>query len=211
MSSSVFNVLDEDNVAGTSTSSPIENPSENNDAGTTSNATAEAGMSSDDAGWQVSGSTKRRLAPSHQLSHKDLGADSPRSKATSQELAASKKKGRGGSQITGNVGFGPLYIWNVIIFCDNLLLPSCVSPLCTAVVRFTREEIMCRRKPSKVLSTMMELHDILSIPPLDPVSFVALDHDEVYRLWHADKGNKDKEARGRGKGRGRGTPARTMQ
>ena len=63
---------------------------------------------------------------------------------------------------------------------------------------------MCRRKPSKVLSNMMELHDILSIPPLEPVSITPLDHDEVYRLWHADKG-KDKEARGRGKGRGRGT------
>ena len=44
-----------------------------------------------DEGWQVSGSAKRRLAPSHTLSHKDLGADSPRSKTMAQEL--SKKKG----------------------------------------------------------------------------------------------------------------------
>ena len=94
MSSSVFNVLDEANVAGTSTSSLNENTTENVDAGTATSATTDAGISADDAGWQVSGSTKRRLAPSHQLSHKDLGADSPRSKATSQELAASKKKGR---------------------------------------------------------------------------------------------------------------------
>ena len=38
-----------------------------------------------DEGWQVSGSAKRRLAPSHTLSHKDLGADSPRSKTMAQE------------------------------------------------------------------------------------------------------------------------------
>ena len=41
--------------------------------------------------WTVS--TKRRLAPTFTLSRQDLGADSPRAKAASQELAASKKKG----------------------------------------------------------------------------------------------------------------------
>ena len=118
MSSSVFNVLDEE---GTSTSSQNESPTENIDTGTANNANVDAGISADDSGWQVSGSTKRRLAPSHQLSHKDLGADSPRSKTTSQELAASKKKGKGGSRITGNIGIGSFYTRIVIIFCDNLL------------------------------------------------------------------------------------------
>ena len=46
---------------------------------------------------------------------------------------------------------------------------------------------------------MLELHDILSIPPLDPVSFTTLDYDEVHRLWHVDKGTKG--GGGRGKGR----------
>ena len=73
------------------------------------------------------------------------------------------------------------------------------------VIRFTREEIMSRRKPSKVLPSMLDLHDILSIPPLDPVSFTTLDYDEVHRLWHVDKGTKSGGG-GRGKGRiGKGT------
>lgn len=64
---------------------------------------------------------------------------------------------------------------------------------------------MSRRKPSKVLASMMELQDVLSVPPLDPVSFTPLDHDEVFRLWHLDKGNKDKDGKARNtKGRGRG-------
>jgi hypothetical protein len=89
-------------------------------------------------------------------------------------------------------------------------LPFILLPvLNVAVIRFTREEIMSRRKPSKVLASMMDLHDVLSVPPLDPVSFTPLDHDEVYRLWHLDKGTKDKDGKARNaKGRGRGTMAR---
>ena len=82
-------------------------------------------------------------------------------------------------------------------FCDDVL--TCCLVHFPSVIRFTREEIMSRRKPSKVLASMLELHDILSIPPLDPVSFTTLDYDEVHRLWHVDKGTKG--GGGRGKGR----------
>ena len=48
--------------------------------------------SSDESSWTVQSSTKRRLAPQYVLSKNDLGVDSPKNKASQQEIA--KKKGQ---------------------------------------------------------------------------------------------------------------------
>ena len=45
----------------------------------------------DESSWTVQSSTKRRLAPQYVLSKNDLGVDSPKNKASQQEIA--KKKG----------------------------------------------------------------------------------------------------------------------
>ena len=47
--------------------------------------------SNDESSWTVQSSTKRRLAPQYVLSKSDLGVDSPKNKASQQEIA--KKKG----------------------------------------------------------------------------------------------------------------------
>jgi len=107
--STVFGVLDdenEDHMQNEGENGPSSGSRRGGEADGGSSSSGGGGGGGDDAtmassggadgqadeGWQVTTKT-RRLAPSHTLSHKDLGADSPRSKATSQELAASKKKG----------------------------------------------------------------------------------------------------------------------
>ena len=74
-----------------------------------------------------------------------------------------------------------------------------------AVIRFTREEILQLRKPSKPLPELEKLGDIIFPGQQDPECFKQLDADEVYRLWHAAPESKGRAAdAGRGRGRGRG-------
>jgi hypothetical protein len=47
------------------------------------------------------------------------------------------------------------------------------------VTRFGRDELIKLRRPTKVLPAMVELLDILSIPPLDPVCFEPFEPEDV--------------------------------
>eukprot|EP01038_Epipyxis_sp_PR26KG_P004893 gene4893-6852_t len=81
------------------------------------------------------------------------------------------------------------------------------------VLRYTREEILSFRKPSKILPVMSEMMEILSITTLEPVCFEGLEQEDVIRIYNAHgsldrNGNKnnlnDSRAILPGKGRGRG-------
>ena len=61
----------------------------------------------------------------------------------------------------------------MILFIRKLLQLLCL------VTRFFREDILALRKPTKILPDMMQFADIVSIAPLDPVSFTTKDLDEV--------------------------------
>lgn len=61
------------------------------------------------------------------------------------------------------------------------------------------------RSDTRVLPRMIELTDIVSIDALTPICLETFEAEDVYRLWNADRVNKDGSAsRGRGRGRGRG-------
>ena len=49
------------------------------------------------------------------------------------------------------------------------------------MIRFSREDMLKLWKPSRILNSMIELPDIVSIPPLNPMSFQPLEQDEVNR------------------------------
>ena len=51
-----------------------------------------------------------------------------------------------------------------------------------AVIRFSREDMLRLWRPSRILSVMTELPDIVSIPSLDPMSLRPLEQDEVSGL-----------------------------
>ena len=75
------------------------------------------------------------------------------------------------------------------------------------VLRFTRDEILSLRKPSKPIPELDILGDIVFLGQQDPECFKKLDADEVYRLWHLPSESKGRGAggeAGRGRGRGRG-------
>lgn len=50
------------------------------------------------------------------------------------------------------------------------------------VIRFSREDMLRLWRPSRILSVMTELPDIVSIPSLDPMSLRPLEQDEVSRV-----------------------------
>lgn len=78
--------------------------------------------------------------------------------------------------------------------------------LFTVVIRFSREEILSLRRPSKPLPELTSLGDIFFPGQQDPECFKKLDADEVHRLWHAtpDIRSRGGGDAGRGRGRGRG-------
>lgn len=52
-----------------------------------------------------------------------------------------------------------------------------------AVIRFTKDDMLALRKPpSKILSVMSDMLEVVSLTALDPVCFDKLDPDDVRRL-----------------------------
>ncbi len=47
------------------------------------------------------------------------------------------------------------------------------------VIRFSKEEMLSLRKPSKILSSMSDMLEMVSLSTLDPVCFEKLDPDDV--------------------------------
>lgn len=116
-------------------------------------------VNSDESAWTVQSSTKRRLAPQYVLSKSDLGVDSPKNKASQQEIA--KKKG--------------WYIQQLKIklaFIVKLILLNVVT-------RFTKEEILALRVETKVLPSLVELADIISVESFPPVCLQPFDFEDV--------------------------------
>ena len=107
----------------------------------------------DESTWIVQ--TKRRLVPQCDLTVKDLGIDS--SKSVKPIVEASKKKG----------------------YSNKSLFKSELHTFCFLVIRFTKDEILSLRKPSKILSSMSEMLDVVSISILDPVCFTRLEPEDV--------------------------------
>ena len=108
-----------------------------------------------DESWNtVQTATKRRLAPQHVLSKSDLGVDSPKNKAA-QEV--SKKKGQQRFKLRYHFNF----YYQI------------------KVIRFTKEEMLALRYFTKILPELKELTDIVSIPPLLPVSILEFDYEDV--------------------------------
>jgi hypothetical protein len=68
------------------------------------------------------------------------------------------------------------------------------------VIRFTREVLIAKRKPSSLMACMANLPDIVSENPADPVCFETLEPEDVIRIWNAAKIGHD-GARGRGRSR----------
>lgn len=66
-------------------------------------------------------------------------------------------------------------------FCFYFLFPIfyLLSSIFLSVIRFTREEILALRKVSKVLSSMTEFPDIISVTSLGPETLRPLEQDEV--------------------------------
>lgn len=73
------------------------------------------------------------------------------------------------------------------------------------VLRYTRDEILAMRKPSRIIPEMLEIPDVVSEECLDPVLFNPIYPDEVIRIWNTatDQVRGQKDTRGRGRGRGR--------
>ena len=73
-------------------------------------------------------------------------------------------------------------ILNFMLFHTYFILISCLFlhllAFCS-VIRFTREEILALRKTSKVLSSMTEFPDIISVTALGPETLRPLEQDEV--------------------------------
>ena len=56
---------------------------------------------------------------------------------------------------------------------------ACMCQMQFVVIRFSREDMLRLWRPSRILSVMTELPDIVSIPSLDPMSLKPLEQDEV--------------------------------
>lgn len=69
-----------------------------------------------------------------------------------------------------------------------------------SVIRFTREVLIAKRKPSSLMACMAVLTDVVSEEPSDPVCFETLEPEDVIRIWNAAKANHD-ASRGRGRSR----------
>jgi hypothetical protein len=120
-------------------------------------------------------STKtRRLAPAFTLSRKDFSA-------VDRNVPVVQRKGLHSiyAIIDGNFIFSvPLcYAESFYYLPLKLFALSIIS-----VIRFSRDDIMNLRRASRVLSSMVELPDVVSIPPLDPINFRQLEQEEV-SLW----------------------------
>ena len=83
----------------------------------------------------------------------------------------------------------------------------CDVVVISTVLRFTREEIMALRRPTRVLPEMLPHTEVVSEQCLEPVTLQPIDPDEVIRIWNAasDQIRTHKDARGRGRGRGKCT------
>eukprot|EP01031_Cornospumella_fuschlensis_P040140 gene40140-48915_t len=126
-----------------------------------------------DSSWTVQSSSKpRRLVPQFSLTRQDLGTDKSASKAPTAT--------HHGTSSTHHTD----------------------APKKKMVTRFTREELLFRRKEreEKALASLGRFSEIISQARLDPVSFSRLEPEDVLRLWNAH----GKEGGGRGRGRGAG-------
>jgi hypothetical protein len=50
---------------------------------------------------------------------------------------------------------------------------------CTVVTRFPKEELLRLRRPTKILESMRNMSDVISVRPLDPVCLEVFEPEEV--------------------------------
>ena len=119
--------------------------------------------SNDDSNWTVQHTkNSRRLAPSFTLSRLDLGTENPRSRSNNTTENVGSPNTGGGFKKKGKNNFLNL---------KNLTFPP--------VLRFTRDDLISLRKPTKILDCMKQHIDIISFRPLDPAYMKPLDQEEV--------------------------------
>ena len=61
-------------------------------------------------------------------------------------------------------------------------LIKCLSMPCV-VVRFTRDEIIALRKPTRVIPDMLDVADVVTNDCLKPVLLKPIDPEEVIKIW----------------------------
>lgn len=114
----------------------------------------------EESNWTVQSSTKtRRLVPQFSLTRQDMGADNNRGTKAPPEIV--KKK-----------GMLQLYLYFVLVMKNDFFAST--------VVRFTKEELLELRKPAnKILPSMSDMLEILSLTTMDPVCFEKLEPEDV--------------------------------
>eukprot|EP01035_Chromulina_nebulosa_P019019 gene19019-24839_t len=80
------------------------------------------------------------------------------------------------------------------------------EPVKKKTLRYTKEEILELRKPTKILEEMTSLGDIISFIPLEPLLISPLSPEEITKLWNYERKNDSKDSNNklRGKARSKG-------
>mmetsp|Transcript_14153 Transcript_14153/g.12816 ORF Transcript_14153/g.12816 Transcript_14153/m.12816 type:complete len:916 (-) Transcript_14153:1415-4162(-) len=80
------------------------------------------------------------------------------------------------------------------------------EPIKKKTLRYTKEEILELRKPTKILDEMISLGDIISFKPLEPLLASPLSSEEITKLWNYERKNDNKDSNNklRGKARSKG-------
>lgn len=60
------------------------------------------------------------------------------------------------------------------------------------MIRFTRDELLALRKPTRLMPEMAQIPHVISVEPLDPASGKPLEPEEVERQWGRMKGEWSK-------------------
>jgi hypothetical protein len=175
----------------------------------------------ENAEWQpaVTAKTRRLVPQSSQARPSEQPAVAGLTSPTKSSADVAKKKGKIHVPMSAAVWFDScLYPHHFVMStCPCIVsfawsLARYIIPLAdihihnnhAIVIRFTKEEMLGARKPCRMLSSMSDMLEVVSLTALDPVCFEKLDPDDVVRIWNTSSSynNKDGTA-GRGRGRGR--------
>lgn len=89
---------------------------------------------------------------------------------------------------------------NSCVFCVRFVTCAFGALACLvvcAVLRYSKEDLLALRKPSKIIPRMAGLEEIVSHEPLEPISHGPFPTEQFSRIW-----NEGGAIRGRGRGRG---------
>jgi hypothetical protein len=167
--------------------------------------------SNDSSAWTaVQSSTRRRLAPQWSISRQDLGVDNSSSKEPAKEGPANAGAGPGPStgpgtgyggsprdnnfsprdSSTSGKGFGGgerIKKKGVFVFLSShvVVLVTLINCDFAAVVRHTRDELLALHRPTRVISTLADMPDIISVVTLPPILSEPVDTQMVryFVLW----------------------------